>query len=103
MNLKVKSKKINDFTYELAISAKWEDIKEDFKLDTVGEAVVGIKKVKYDGSIQDMYEKDYPKYIFYNAIDTALVYLIHEKIKTMEIALILILLFFIDINSIVLN
>ena len=32
MNLKVKSKKINDFTYELAISAKWEDIKEDFNL-----------------------------------------------------------------------
>ena len=30
MNLKVKSKKINDFTYELAISAKWIDIKEDF-------------------------------------------------------------------------
>jgi len=30
MNLKVKSKKINDFTYELAISAKWEDIKDDF-------------------------------------------------------------------------
>ena len=32
MNLKVKSKKINDFTYELAISAKWEDIKDDFKI-----------------------------------------------------------------------
>lgn len=30
MNLKVKSKKINDFTYELAISAKWIDIKKDF-------------------------------------------------------------------------
>ena len=30
MNLKVKSKKLNDFTYELAISAKWIDIKEDF-------------------------------------------------------------------------
>ena len=30
MNLKVKSKKINDFTYELTISAKWIDIKEDF-------------------------------------------------------------------------
>jgi trigger factor len=30
MNLKVKSKKINDFTYELAISAKWSEIKEDF-------------------------------------------------------------------------
>ncbi len=74
----------------LDIYAKWDrtvDIKEDFKLDTVGEAVVGIKKVKYEGTIQDMYEKDYPKYVFYNVIDTALVYLIHRKIKTMDIAL----------------
>jgi len=74
----------------LDIYAKWDktvDIKEDFKLDTVGEAVVGIKKVKYEGTIQDMYNRDYPKYIFYNAIDTALVYLIHQKIKTMDIAL----------------
>ena len=30
MNLKVKSKKVNDFTYELSISVPWEDIKEDF-------------------------------------------------------------------------
>ncbi len=74
----------------LDIYAKWDrtvDIKEDLKLDTVGEAVVGIRKIKYEGTIQDMFVKDYPKYIFYNAVDTALVYLIHEKIKTMEIAL----------------
>jgi len=74
----------------LDIYAKWDrtvDIKEDFKLDTVGDAVVGIKKVKYEGTIQDLYQKDYPKYIFYNVIDTALVYLIHQKIKTMDIAL----------------
>ena len=32
MNISVKSKKINDFTYELSISAKWEDIKSDFLL-----------------------------------------------------------------------
>ena len=31
MNLKVKSKKINDFTYELSISAVWKDIKSDFE------------------------------------------------------------------------
>ncbi|RPF74395.1 MAG: trigger factor [Rickettsiales bacterium TMED289] len=30
MNLKIKSKKINDFTYELAINVKWVEIKEDF-------------------------------------------------------------------------
>jgi DNA polymerase elongation subunit (family B) len=62
-------------------------VKEDYRLDTAGDAVVGIKKVKYDGSLQDLYEKDYDKYVFYNIADTALVYLIHEKLKTMEIVL----------------
>lgn len=74
----------------LDIYAKWDrtvDVKEDFKLDTVGDAVIGIKKIKYDGTLQDLYEKEYPKYLFYNAVDTALVFLIHEKIKTMHIAL----------------
>ena len=74
----------------MEVYTKWDrsvDIKEDLKLDTVGEAVLGIKKVKYDGTLQDLYEKEYPKFIFYNAVDTALVQLIHEKIKTMEIAL----------------
>ena len=32
MNLKIKSKKINDFTYELSILAAWKDIKDDFEL-----------------------------------------------------------------------
>lgn len=72
------------------IYKRWDrsvDIKEDFKLDTAGESVVGIKKVKYDGSLQQLYEKDYSKYIFYNVIDTCLVKLIHEKIRTLDIAL----------------
>ena len=30
MNLTIKSKKINDYTYELSIKANWEDIKNDF-------------------------------------------------------------------------
>jgi len=74
----------------LDIYSKWDrtiDIKENFKLDTVGEAVLGIKKVKYEGTLQDLFERNYSKYIFYNVIDTALVYLIHQKIKTMDIAL----------------
>ena len=32
MNLKIKSKKINEFTYELSIIAAWKDIKDDFDL-----------------------------------------------------------------------
>ena len=32
MNLKIKSKKVNEFTYELSIVAKWKDIEADFEL-----------------------------------------------------------------------
>jgi len=69
---------------------KWDrtvDVKENFKLDTAANAVLGLKKVKYNGTLQDLYEKDYEKFIFYNAIDTILVQLIHEKLRTMEIVL----------------
>ncbi len=48
MNLKVKSKKINDFTYELAISAKWEDIKADFNLAKKAKKKVA-KEIKLPG------------------------------------------------------
>jgi DNA polymerase elongation subunit (family B) len=74
----------------LELYRKWDrsiDIKENFTLDSTAEVVVGLKKIKYNGSLQDLYEKDYLKYVFYNAVDTCLVYLIHDKIKTMEIAL----------------
>lgn len=73
-----------------AVYRKWDrsvDIKEDFKLDTAGRDVLGIKKVKYNGTLDDLYEEDFPKYIYYNAIDSCLLCLIHEKVKTMEIAL----------------
>jgi len=74
----------------LELYRKWDktiDIKENFTLDSTAEAVVGLKKIKYNGTIQDLYEKEYTKYVYYNAVDTCLVYLIHQKLKTMDIAL----------------
>lgn len=74
----------------LELYRKWDrsvDIKENFTLDSTAEAVVGLKKIKYTGTIQDLYEKEYTKYVYYNVVDTCLVYLIHHKIKTMDIAL----------------
>jgi DNA polymerase elongation subunit (family B) len=62
-------------------------IKENFSLDAAAEAVLGTKKIKYNGTLQDLYENDFQKYIYYNIVDTALVYLIHNKLKTMNIAL----------------
>jgi len=70
----------------LEIYKKWDrtvDPKENNTLDFVAEAALGIRKVKYPGTFQDMYNKDYDQYIFYNAIDTILVEEIHNKLKTM--------------------
>lgn len=74
----------------LELYRKWDrtvDIKENYTLDWTAEKITGLKKIKYTGTLQDLYESDFEKYVYYNAVDTALVYLIHEKIKTMEIAL----------------
>jgi len=71
----------------LAIYVKWDrtiDVKENNTLDFVAEAALGIKKVKYPGTFQEMYNNDYVQYIFYNAIDSVLVELMDEKLKTMS-------------------
>jgi len=73
----------------MEIYKKWDrvvDLKENNSLDFASEAVLGIKKVKYSGTFQDLY-RDYPKYVFYNAIDSILVEMIHNKLKTLEIFL----------------
>jgi DNA polymerase elongation subunit (family B) len=73
----------------MAIYKKWDqvvNVKENNSLDFAAETVLGIKKVKYSGSFQDLY-KDYSEYVFYNAIDTVLVEEIHYKINTMAIFL----------------
>jgi len=69
------------------IYQKWDrtvDVKENYSLDWTAEKVLGINKVKYSGSFQDLFNKDYDKYIFYNAIDTILVEELHNKLKTMN-------------------
>jgi len=71
----------------MAIYKKWDrtiEVKENDSLDFVADAALGIQKVKYPGSLKDLYLKDYEQYVFYNAIDTVLVELLDEKLKTMK-------------------
>ena len=71
----------------LNIYAKWDrivDIKENNTLDYVAKAALGINKVKYNGTLQELYEKDFDSYIFYNAVDTALVEVIDKKLNTLQ-------------------
>lgn len=74
----------------MEIYKKWDrkiDPKENASLDFAAEAALGISKIKYPGSFQDLYIKDYDKYVFYNAIDSILVECIHNRLKTMDIFL----------------
>lgn len=76
----------------LDLYKKWDrvvKVKENFKLDTVAKAALGIEKIKYNGSLMDLYNNDYETYVFYNAVDTFLVYLLDKKIKTMQTFLML--------------
>ena len=71
----------------LGIYKNWDrtiDVKENNSLDFVSKAVLGLNKIKYNGTLQDLYENDFEEYIFYNAVDTLLVQLIHEKLQTMQ-------------------
>jgi DNA polymerase elongation subunit (family B) len=71
----------------LDVYRRWDRtvaIKESNTLDFVANAVLGVTKLKYNGTLQELYENDYDKYILYNAVDAALVCLIHKKLRTTD-------------------
>jgi len=76
----------------LELYKKWDrviKIKENNKLETVAQAAIGLSKIKYNGTFMDLYNTDFETYIYYNAVDTFLVYLIDKKLKTLQAFLML--------------
>ena len=72
----------------MEIFEKWDQsikIKESNALNFVAETVLKLKKVDYDGNLKTLYETDKKKFMYYNAIDSILVQLIHEKTKLADI------------------
>ena len=59
-------------------------IKESLSLDYISSESIGMNKIKYDGSLQDLFERDYERYVFYNAVDSILVQLIDKRFKTLQ-------------------
>jgi len=56
--------------------------KESSSLDWVSNEVLKVKKIKFNGSLEELYRTDYQKYVFYNAVDAILVNLIDSKMQT---------------------
>jgi DNA polymerase elongation subunit (family B) len=62
-------------------------VKESNSLDFVSSAVLDVAKIKYTGGLQELYERDFQKYIYYNVVDSCLVYYIDQKLRSMEVLL----------------
>lgn len=72
----------------MEIFDKWDTsikVKESIGLDFVASKVLNVKKVNYEGNLKLLYEKDIKKFMYYNAIDSILVQMIHEKSKLADI------------------
>jgi DNA polymerase elongation subunit (family B) len=53
-------------------------VKESSSLDFVASKLVGVEKIKYNGSLQKLYDEDFETFMYYNAVDSVLVQKIHE-------------------------
>lgn len=62
---------------------------ESYKLDHIAEVVLGTKKLDYSeyGSLDELYRKDFKKFIDYNIHDTTLIDMLEEKLGFIELVL----------------
>lgn len=67
--------------YDLAVMPTKESLSLEY---VASQSPVGLGKIKYDGDLQTLYETDYDKYVFYNAVDSILVMLIDKCFKTLD-------------------
>jgi DNA polymerase elongation subunit (family B) len=57
-----------------------------YRLDYIGQLEVGLGKIEYEGTLQDLYETDINKYIEYNLNDVKIVKKLDDKLKLIELA-----------------
>ena len=57
-----------------------------YALNAIGEIEVGESKVAYEGTLDDLYLKDFDKFIQYNRQDVMLMVKIDQKLKFIELA-----------------
>ena len=60
--------------------------RHSYSLDAIGEMEVGETKTPYEGTLDQLYNKDFKEFIRYNRQDTMLVVKIHNKLKFLDLA-----------------
>jgi DNA polymerase elongation subunit (family B) len=57
-----------------------------YKLDAIGESEVGIKKLDYEGTLDDLWEQDRNRYLSYNINDVKILVELDTKLNYIDIA-----------------
>jgi len=60
--------------------------RHSYKLDSIGEMEVGENKTQYEGTLDQLFNKDWEKFLEYNRQDTMLLVKIHNKLKFLDLA-----------------
>ena len=60
--------------------------RHSYKLDYIGEMEVGENKTQYEGTLDQLYNRDWRKFLEYNRQDTMLLFKIHDKLKFLNLA-----------------
>lgn len=79
-----------DQLIQFASKRKGQKAYPSYKLDTIGEAIVGVKKLDYSKITRRLVElpyKDYKTFVFYNIMDTIVQYCIEHKERDMNYVL----------------
>ena len=57
----------------------------NYRLDTVGRIELGMGKIEYDGTLDDLFESDIDKFIEYNLRDVEIIVELEKKMKLIEL------------------
>jgi DNA polymerase elongation subunit (family B) len=58
-----------------------------YRLDYIGQKEVGIGKIEYHGTLNDLYKNDIEKFIEYNLVDVKIIKALDDKLKLIELAM----------------
>jgi len=60
--------------------------RHSYSLDAIGEYELDERKTQYEGTLDQLYNKDFPKFIDYNRQDTMLVARLDKKLRFLDLA-----------------
>jgi len=60
--------------------------RHSYSLDAIGEYELAESKTQYEGTLDQLYNKDFPKFIEYNRQDTALLAKLDKKLRFLDLA-----------------